>query len=182
MPESQALINILKDAQDTVDKNIGFIDETHREVHEGKHFSIVVNSASTASTDALNIWLLGQGATKDDRHLIAYVSANKAGTIKLIEGVLSSGGGGTTKTPLNNNRNSTNASDHKVTFQGTTKSSESGTTLFAGYVGAATGPTIIGGTLGNRQEYILASSKNYTLRYEASAVNTNVIMVAEWYE
>lgn len=169
-------------SKDTASNTIGIIDIQHKEIHEGKHFIYASDMTATASTDFMRLFLKGGGSTEPARHIIFEVSADKAGKVYFREGILTSGGGGTTVTILNNNRNSTEASKHSIIRMPTTKSSSTGTLLWAGFVGANNPPVKIGGCGSNRMEFVLASSRDYYLMYDPSANATNVIMVSEWYE
>ncbi len=182
MPESQGLINMVDNAYDTRSKTIGTIDIVHKRVHQGKHFVYTANKSATLSTHFINVFFIGQGSTKNKRHMIMDVSADKAGMFTFLEGSLSSGAGGTTATAINSDRMSTIVSQHKIKVQPTTKSSGAGTTLYATYIGANSPPVRVGGNDGSRNEFILASSKSYLARFNPGTNATNVIIVAQWYE
>jgi hypothetical protein len=96
--------------------------------------------------------------------------------------MLTSGGGGTTGTAINNDRGSTSVSVHKIEVIGSTHSSSTGTLLWAASFGANAPPTRVGGSAAARQEFILASSLDYQLRYDPSAAAATIFINAEWYE
>lgn len=190
MAETQAVTNLVKEIYDKLAASIDteresavYIDYVHEEIHKGHHFTHVTNKTASAASDFINVMYIGQGSTKKRRHMIVDVSADKAGTIYFIEDILSSGAGGTTATALNNDRISTIVSEHKIKVQPTTKSSGSGrSTLWASYVGASAPPVRIGGVGGSRNEFVLASSKSYCLRFDPDSIATKVLIVAQWYE
>jgi len=173
---------IFNNAYDTVSKNIGSIDVVHKEVHEGNHYTYTISETATQDTDFIDAFFIGGGATEPLRHMTFEVSSNKAGVVSLYEGSRSSAGAGATVVALNNNRTSTKASAHSIRVIPDTFTTSTGTLLWRGTIGANEGPTRIGGQVGQRNEFIFASSKDYLIVHDASAEPANVVIVASWYE
>lgn len=181
MAESQGLINIVSKARDTMSNCINVIDIAHHEIHEGNHYTKTFNVTKLAAA-FLNVHFKKGLAAYPARHINFEVSANQSGAVYLYEMLKTSGAGGTTYTYLNNNRRSTKASSYRLVVDKTTFSSSTGTLLVTGQYGANTGAQRFGGSAVNRNEWVLASTKEYLLRYDPAANTTGLMVTVTQYE
>lgn len=189
MPEtnlvSHAILDLtsyIESVVDVDDKCLTVIDRAYHEVHEGEFYSVVRSSLIALAASFSNILFPATThATGKDRHCTIDVSASNSGIFYLLENTGSTkAAGGTTLTPFNHKRNSTNASYFKAQLAPATKNA--GTVLYEIYLGGNSPSVKVGGLGGSRNEYILKSSQDYMLRFDPENANTNVIYVTSWYE
>ena len=112
-------------------------------------------------------------------HVTGLIQSDQAGNFTWSEAPNASGG--TSITAYNNNRQSTNTATLTVASDPTYVSS--GTILFQGPIGESGNPNVaIGGNFSARQEWILAASTLYLLRYTSETADSRVLLALEWYE
>lgn len=189
MAETNLVSHAILDLTSYIERVVDFeesamvtIDRAHHKVHEGDFYSVVRSTIVVASTNFANVLLpKTTHATGKDRHCTIDVSASNSGIFYLLENTGSTkAAGGTTLTPINHKRNSTNASYFKAQLAPATKNA--GTALYSIYLGGNSPSVKIGASGGTRDEYILKSSQDYLLRFDPENANTNVIYVTSWYE
>lgn len=156
------------------------VDYSHHEVHAGSHFYIY-ESHTLASASVLGIALTTPNTTKW-AHLIWLISSSDA-AVFTVEEDLTSYSGGTSFTPLNNNRNSATASGLTSVVTGTTGvdviTPVGGSVIWNESIKSG---NRIGGTAARDQELILKQNSQYYFEI-TSAANSNTCSIAlEWYE
>jgi hypothetical protein len=176
MAETQAITNIISKSNDTMSNAFGVTNISDKKVTEGKHYIYTKVYVCSASTDYMNVFLVGGGSTKAKRNIKVEATGDKPFIIYLRENVLTSGGGGSTVAPINCNRVSTLNSAHSVISLPTTKTSSTGTNLWIGGAGA------YGGYTGTNTKFILNSSEDYAVIVKPSTDDVTVQLSVEWDE
>lgn len=153
------------------------IDSVHHEIHEGDHYTAFLYDGEVDSTSTLSVLITVPAA--GEMHLVGLVKSSLGGSFTWSEAPNASGGSAIT--PYNNNRQSTNAATLVVTSNPTFVSA--GTVLLQTDVGATGNPTqAAGGNFAARQEWILAQSTLYLLRFVSATNDAKVTLILEWYE
>ena len=151
------------------------IDYPHHEIHGGDHYYM-----EGFTTLALNAHLYVKLVTPNTAkwsHFLWEIQSSGILTTYLYEGVSGGMAGGTGVTPLNNDRNSTNASGLTIT-SGVAVATDLGTTVSS----AKWGTRQTGSSQKRDDEIILKQNKTY-LRDFLSGENSNVVSFkASWYE
>ena len=164
---------------DSTTNAITMIDTTHQETHEGNHYT--VTGYVELNTGGVQRMKVVTPDTSKWAHLTFNISSNGICTSTLDEGAAGGMAGGTAITPINSNRNSTNASG--LVF-------ESGVGTANGYDvrienskwGANSNKQVSGGGASREDEFILKRNETY-LRTLTSGANNNIIQFkATWYE
>jgi len=151
------------------------IDVAHEQIHLGKHYTYSVYYSSV-SIGTNKDFLISVPAGKYP-HLVFNISTSGAITVQLDESPTVSAYG-TAKTPLNNNRASTNTSSISL-YEAPTVTS-TGTQLETYYIGS--GNEKRGGQQRSDTEWILNQSTLYLLRVKMLDNNINISIELEWYE
>lgn len=189
MAETNLVSHAILDLTSQVSRVVDFddsamitISRTHHEVHAGEYYSIIRSTLVVNAASFSNVLLpKTTHATGKDRHCTIDVSASNSGIFSFLENTGSTkAAGGTTLTPRNHKRNSTNTSYFKVQLAPATKNA--GIELYSIYLGGNSPSVKVGASGGTRDEYILKSSQDYLLRFDPENANTNVIYVTSWYE
>ena len=153
------------------------IPYAHHEIHSGKFFEASVYEADVDAASTLSLMITTTTATSI--HLVGLVKSSLGGSFVWSEAPNASGGSAVVA--YNHNRQSANTATPTVVYDPTFTSA--GTILFQTDIGATGNPTtIVGGEFAARQEWILASSQTYLLRYTSATANAKVTLVFEWYE
>ena len=174
----QGMRNIFSQSHDTMSGNLGVIDITHKEVHEGDHYHVI--SRSTASdTQVANLMIKVPNDTDVTHHAVFITEASGEAEIRLFEGS-TVGSGGTTLTKYNSNRNSANASS--VVFVEDDATTSTGSQIDGGYIGGSGFKSVVGGETGNRIEWILKDNTNYIYRAESKTTGNVIYQKVLWYE
>ena len=154
------------------------ISHSHHEAHEGNFYRSGINY--TLSNGQVATFSMTVGASVEP-HLTWDLTATADGTFTLLEDVTSFSGGAAV-TPLNHNRNSSNASGVTCT-KGMTNADlitpTGGTTILNAVLATGKGSTVDRGT---SAEFIFKSGSKYLFRY-TNGTSANIIQIAlEWYE
>lgn len=182
MAETQGLYNRIADIADG-ESRVTNLDNYRKHMKDGLAFAITSTITCTNAAHTARAIFVKNAASTKARTIIFDVSADKQATIYIYENSYSSGGGGTTQTPVNLNRMSTKASDFKVRRQHTTKSSESLTLLATVKIPSTLSAAVrAGGNYNTRDEFILAPNKNYTILGDPDISATKFVFNARWYE
>ena len=160
---------------DKTTKSNSFVSYEHHEIHDGSHFNYCDYALNQASGAVIEFILVTPDTTKWT-HFTFEVYASEGATIELYEGA-STISGGTTITPRNNNRNSTNTSTITLTKDPASIGDDG--TKAAGFV-AGGGRTA--GVVGRDKENILKQNETYLVRITSLAVSNDISWCAEWYE
>ena len=168
-------------ARDDATLAIKTVTNTHHEIHEGVHF-YVYDTATLANNQVLTIALTTPNTTKWG-HLVWSFGASDAAMIDVLEDVTSYAGG-TSFTPLNNNRNSATSSDMTSVVAGDTAGGDAitptgGTEIWAEGIKSA---SKAGGVSRADDERELKQDSKYLFRL-TSLANANVCNLSiTWYE
>jgi len=159
---------------DSVTQAQSTITYPHHEIHSGSHYYIE-GHATLGNADELRVKLVTPNTTKW-AHFLWEISSNNILTTELWEGASGGMTGGADKTPLNNNRNSTNTSGMVIT-SGVIAATDDGLQIGNGAWGSRTG----GGQ--NREEEIILKQDTIYLRKFISGAAANIVSFkATWYE
>lgn len=151
------------------------IDDVHDEIHLGNHYTTSVY-ASIGAASTLSV-LITAPAT-GEIHLTGVLMADGSGVFTWSEAPNASGG--SALVAYNNRRDSANAATLTATSDPTYVSS--GTILLTTHVGTYAPSVNVGGQFANRQEWILAPSTLYLIRFTADGASCRTCIFAEWYE
>jgi hypothetical protein len=160
---------------DASTQDIQAIEHEHAEIHGGDHYNYCDYSLGVALNATIEFVLTTPNTTKW-LHLVFDVFSSTGARIELYEGT-SGVSGGTTITPRNNNRNSSNTSG--VTLVKDPASITSDGTRAAGFLAGANRS---GGFVQREKEYVLKQNEIYLLRITSLAASNNISWCAEWYE
>lgn len=158
---------------DAYSEALQVIDFAHHTVHEGDHY-FVEGYADLNNGDVLNIRVVTPD-TSTWVHLLFNIESSLAFTTQLYEDA-SGWTGGTSLTPVNNNRNSANTSAVQF-IRGVTGGSD-GTLISQGKWGTKKS----GGGLEIFDEIILKQGTTYLRRFTSNADSNVIYFRASWYE
>lgn len=156
------------------------IHSEHHELHEGNHFYV---SGFETVASAANVDFTVQ--TPDSNvhgHLLFAIEGTSQTEFRIYEGS-SDDNDGTTTTPINNNRNSTNASI--MTVQKNPNNVVLGTLIFSqskGLAGTTPQRSDNEGVVERHNEIILKKNTKYLFRITSRDDGNIVSYVGEWYE
>lgn len=156
------------------------IDVFHYEIHEGNAYSLsqFFVALANSATATMMVSTIGGCHPHFELGVIsegnAYVLLQASPTIKHS---------GTTMTPVNRDRTSSNASKLVGHYSVSGVTSYAGTTLWKGIIPGGVKNTAVGGTSTQRQEWILNSGTTYIIAVRNIAGSAkNVSVDANWYE
>lgn len=157
------------------------IDYPHHEIHAGSHFFLSKNK-DVANGGTFNLaFTTAASTTYGYAHMLFGLVSELECEIAIYEGITSYTGG-TSETPLNNNRNSINASNLITTVESdTTATVGSPTTLFQLVYGSGKN---FGGNSRSESEIILKESTKYyiVVTNQATGSSNEVNLTLDWYE
>ena len=156
------------------------IDYAHHETHEGNSY-FAVYSALTNDTATIEVRIQTPD-TKMWAHMQITIDVALAGTAQLWKNTTLTHVGGNAITPMNRNHNSTKTSG--LTICHTPGDTQTVASNLTRYIGSAStsGRSDVGGTGGNRGEFILAQNTAYLIRVSSRAANNALTIVLDWYE
>jgi len=162
---------------DTITHILSTIESEHGTVHDGKHFYI--NSYETLNNGQSLILALTTPSTKKI-HFVYEVSSTAETTIEFYEGADISGG--TTVTPINNNRNSNITSSVTVVKNPTVNSyGEKIGEIKYGSTGTPVIPDV-GGGFSRDNEVILKTNTTYIVKITSGTDGNIINYIGSWYE
>lgn len=150
------------------------LDYEHHEIHAGSHFFICDYDDSMALNDTIQ-FVVTTPNTETWLHMTLDFASTLGATFEIYEGA-SNVVGGTTVTPLNNNRNSTNTSVATIIKDPT--SITTGTRI-AGYLAGA---NRVSGVNSRERELILKQNTTYLFKFTSTANSNTITFCGEWYE
>jgi len=150
------------------------ISSEHSKIHSGQHFT-VADYALDAAKGAEIEFVMTTPNTAVRNHLVFAVSASEGATVEIYEGC-SNVSGGTTVTPINNNRNSTTTSAMTLTADPT--SVTEGTRIIGYLVGGERKP----GVSKRDREFVLKQNTIYLFRITSFDKANDIGWEAHWYE
>ena len=150
------------------------VDYEHHEIHSGSHY-FVAGQETEASAATIEFIVVTPDSTSWS-HMTFEIVGSGDTTFAIYEGASGITGGSST-TPLNNNRNSANTSGLTLTKDPTSITSD-GTLIYEQRVGS----NRQAGLLGRGQEIILKQDETYLFRVTSNAASNNISYKAEWYE
>jgi len=164
---------------DSTTNAINTIDHAHQEVHEGNHYSL--SGFIEIDTGVVHRIKMVTPDSKEWMHLTFNISSSGVCSSTLDEGAAGGMADGSPVTPINNNRNSSNASGIVFT---------SGVGSADGYDlrvendkwGADSPRQIAGGGTGREDEIILKQNTTYLRTFTSFADNNIIQFKASWYE
>lgn len=165
-----------KDGIDSSTNTLQIIDYEHHEIHSGSHYNYCDYSANSLASGAIIEFLMTTPNTTEWTHLAFEVYSATGCTIELFEGA-SGIVGGTTITPRNNNRNSSNTSNVSLIRDPTSIASDG--VRAAGFLAGAGRSS---GFADRSKENILKQNTTYLVRITSTAAQNRISWCAEWYE
>lgn len=162
-------------AIDNATNTLQSISYEHHEIHGGNHYNYCDYALNQASGAIIEFVMTTPNTTKWG-HLTFSNYASEGATIELYEGP-SGVTGGTSITPRNNNRNSSNTS--VMTLIKDPASITSDGTRAAGFL---SGGGRTAGFSTRDKENILKQNTAYLVRITSLAVSNDISWCAEWYE
>lgn len=151
------------------------IDHSHHEIHDGSHYYYADYALNQAVSTEIEFIFVTPDTSKW-AHLLFSASSSDGITVELYEG--STGiVGGTSITPRNNNRNSTNTSVITLTKDPVSIAGDG--TRAAGFVA---GGTRTAGNVERESEFLLKQNETYLVRITSLANANDISWDAEWYE
>ena len=150
------------------------IDYEHHEIHSGSHFFICDYEESLASSDTIEFVITTPDTTKW-AHMSLDFASTLGAKLDVYEGS-SNVVGGTTATPINNNRNSDTIS--VLTIVRDPASITDGTKI-AGYLAGA---NRVSGNVDRNREIMLKQNTIYLFRFTSLANSNSISFCGEWYE
>jgi len=164
---------------DASTNSLQIVDYAHHEIHGGSHY-YVKSYDELGSTDTVE-FVITIPNTTTWAHLLFSLESTGETQIDIYEGA-SGVSGGTTVTPINNNRNSVSTSVLTIVKDPTSITSD-GTLISASLVGIASTPSkTLGGEVGREDEIILKQNETYLIRVTSNSNDNNVDYKANWYE
>ena len=155
------------------------IDKSHHEIHEGDHYYIE-GFTTLNITDTYKVKLVTPDSLKHC-HFLWQIEANGILETHLYEAEGVTITGGSSVTPLNNNRNSSNASGMVITA-GVTAGTPTGLDISKKKVGGTGFKSSSGGSSGREDEIILKSNTIYLRTFLSGSDDNIVSFKALWYE
>ena len=157
------------------------ITETHIEnaIHEENHY-YMEGFTTLNSGDTLYVKLVTPDTAIRAHFRWTIVSSGILET-ELYEGASGGMTGGSSITPLNNERNSSNASTITIT-KGVTAPTSTGTTISSIKVGGTGFKTVTGGDANREDELILKQNTIYCRKFESSSDDNIISFRANWIE
>lgn len=164
---------------DASTESIQTIDYEHHEIHSGSHYYIQ-GYLELDDTDTFYIKIVTPNTTKW-AHFVFDIKSTGICTTYLDEAATGGMTGGAAKTPINNNRNSANASAMVITGGVTTATSYT-LRLEDDKWGANGFKETIGGGSGRSDELLLKQNTTYLRSFISGADNNIIQFKASWYE
>lgn len=161
--------------QDISTGSFQIISYEHKEIHNGSHFNYC-DFVLGAAVDSVIEFILQTPDTTSWVHFSFVVNSSAGITVELFEGA-SGITGGTSISPRNNNRNSTNTAD--ITIIKDPSGITSDGTRAAGYVSGANKST---GFIKRENEHVLKQNETYLTRITSLDNGNDIGWCAEWYE
>ena len=152
------------------------ITQAHHEIHDGNHYYI--ESHTTLANEAILRVALVTPNTGVWGHFTWNISSTGILTTEFYEGASVSGG--STVTPINNNRNSANISG--VSIKSGISASSDGTLISAASWGTTGFKSIYGGGQGRDDEIVLKQNETYMRKFISGSAANVVSFKATWYE
>ena len=146
----------------------------HHEIHGGSHFMIADYALNQAAAAEIDFVMTTPDSGKWSHMTVGFSSSDGA-TLDVYEGA-SGVSGGTATTPLNNNRNSSNASVLTVTKDPTAVTPG---TKIAGFIAGGSRES---GFAVREREIILKQNTTYLFRITSLANSNDIGFEGEWYE
>jgi len=150
------------------------IEYEHHELHYGSHFFICDYDSSIQSSETIEFVITTSNTTKW-AHMVLDFASILGASLEIYEGSTNVVGG-TTVTPINNNRNSTNTSSLTVIKDPT---SITDGTRIAGYLAGANRES---GFNSRDREIILKQNTIYLFRFTSLSNSNAISFCGEWYE
>lgn len=164
---------------DTLSESLRMIDVFHSEVHEGKGFGISHFFSAVADKTTAQMLVRAHGVTP---HIEISVGAGGDAYVLFMQGLTASGAGTTKSAPVNRNRTSSNTSGVSV-FHTPVVTTYSGTTLISNYIPGGARNSAGGGSMGERNEWVLKNGTTYVIAVRNIAGSTkNIAIQTSWYE
>lgn len=180
---------------DSVSGNLEVIDQGHKEIHEGKHFTYFHSDATATNTGERTLIVFKTPDISKRIHLLYQGTASAAAHFHIIRGPAEGAAGGTEVTPLNSDENSDTVSTLKSARIGTANrlatyvaadagNITGGTTIRTEPIGATgQGQQTTGGATRSKGEIILKQNTVYAVGIENLDNNTNAHCIfIDWYE
>lgn len=189
----QAAVEAL--ALESVSGGLEVISQSHKEIHEGHHFTYFHSDATATNINERTLIAFKTPNTSKRIHFLYQGSASAAAHFHIIRGPAEGAAGGTEVIPLNNDENSAIISTVKSARVGTVNrlatyvaadagNITGGTIIRTELIGATgQGQMTIGGSTRAEGEIILKQDTVYAVAVENldNNVNTHGIFI-EWYE
>jgi len=150
------------------------IEYEHHEIHSGSHYFICDYDSSIQVSETIEFVITTSDTTKW-AHMVLDFSSTLGVSLEVYEGSTDVVGG-TSVTPINNNRNSTNTSSLTIVKDPT---SITDGTRIAGFLAGANRQS---GFNNREREVILKQNTTYLFRFTSLANNNAVSFCGEWYE
>ena len=163
--------------QDGYTHDMIIITQEHHEVHEGNHYYIE-GIATLESGDTLRVSLVTPNTTTWAHFTWEIGSSLILWTGFYEDAIGDSISGGSSVTPINNNRNSSNTSVMTITSGVSVNSGNFGTLISQAHWGIRTA----GGTQTRGDELILKQNATYLRLFVSSSAGNRVTFKASWYE
>lgn len=151
------------------------IEYEHHEIHAGSHYNYCDYTAAGLVSGAITNIVIQTSNTDELVHLALEAYSATGATIELYEGATGISGG-TTITPRNNNRSSTNTSNTTIILNPTITTDG---TRAAGFLAGAGRNA---GFADRDKENILARNTIYLARITSTAAQNRISWCMEWYE
>lgn len=150
----------------------------HHEIHEGDHY-FLSSYIELNNAGVLNFTIQTPNTTKW-AHLVWFASSTANAIFQVYEAIAESGG--SSVTPINNNRNSANTSGLTIKTGATV--SDTGTLIAAASIGVngTNKFSPISGEVQRNFEIVLKQNTKYLIRVTSGADNNIINYHAEWYE
>jgi len=164
---------------DGVSDALCVLDYEHCEVHEGNHYFI--SGFEAENVDGTIIFTVTTPNTTKWAHMTFQITSNKAFTFQVYEGA-GTISGGSTATPINNNRNSDNTSILTIKKDPTVGSA--GTLIDSYKIGNSAGGSLadFGGITSRDRELILKQDETYQFKITSNDDSATISYIGEWYE
>lgn len=164
-------------AEGRVENSLSTIGHFEGEIHEGNAFMAAYFAESVAD-DATIVFAMTTAATQLV-HIVVNAESGGDASVMITEGPTI--GGGTTITPVDLNRTTSNTSSLSIVHTPTTNSG--GTELITEFVAGGQKNFATGGSGGDRSEIIFKVNTAYTITLKNLAGSAKTLaMIIEWYE
>ena len=150
------------------------LDYAHHEVHEGNHYFISGYELAAALNDTVEFTVQVPDSTTWP-HMIFELFSSTGATFEMYEGATGVSGGSSV-TPLNNNRNSANTSELTILKNPTV--TDSGSLIVDKLVGGERQS----GSASRENEIILKQNTTYHIVITSLANSNDISWVVDWYE